>query len=173
MDPIPSAERCLELLHESGCSEKVINHCCAVRDVAVRIAKKANANVPLVEAGALLHDIGRSTTHGVMHAVEGVKIARRYGLPLDIMYIIERHLGAGIPQDEAIQLGLPPKDYLPETLEEKIVAHADNLIHGTVQQPIEVEIREAQDKGLPQVAKRLRDLHKYLSDRCGIDINDI
>ena len=173
MDPIPIPERCIELLKEYGCSDGVIKHCTAVRDVAVRIAKKADADLKLVEAGALLHDIGRSKTHGILHAVEGVRIARRIGLPLSILYIIERHLGAGIPKEEAIKLGLPEKDYIPETLEEKIVAHADNLIHDCKRQRIEDEIRQAKEKGLEQVAQRLIALHKELSDICGMDLNDI
>lgn len=173
MDPIPTPERCIELLQENGCSDEVIKHCMAVRDVAVRIAKKADADLKLVEAGALLHDIGRSKTHGILHAVEGVKIARRTGLPLSILYIIERHLGAGIPKEEAVKLGLPEKEYIPETLEEKIVAHADNLIQDGRRQRIEDEIKQAREKGLEQVAKRLYDLHKELSDICGMDLNDI
>ncbi|MFO7903160.1 MAG: HDIG domain-containing protein, partial [Pirellulaceae bacterium] len=47
--------------------KKVINHCKAVRDVAVRIAEKADADIKLVEAGALLHDIGRGKTHSMNH----------------------------------------------------------------------------------------------------------
>ncbi len=173
MDPIPTPKRCIELLQENGCSDDVINHCKAVRDVAVRIAKKADADLKLVEAGALLHDIGRSKTHGILHAVEGVKIARKIGLPLDILYIIERHLGAGIPKEEAVKLGLPEKDYIPETLEEKIVTHADNLIQDCKRQRIEKEITQAKEKGLEQVAQRLIDLHKELSDICGINLDDI
>ena len=173
MDTIPPPERCIELLQENGCSDEVIKHCMAVRDVAIRIAKKADADLKLVEAGALLHDIGRSKTHGLLHAVEGVKIARMIGLPLSILYIIERHLGAGITKEEAVKLGLPEKDYIPETLEEKIVAHADNLIQDGKKQIIEDEIKQAKEKGLEQVAQRLIDLHKELSDICGIDLNDI
>ena len=173
MDPIPTPERCIELLQENGCSDEVIKHCMAVRDVAVRIAKKANADLKLVEAGALLHDIGRSKTHGITHAIEGVRIARRIGLPLSILYIIERHLGAGIPKEDAVKLGLPEKDYIPETLEEKIVAHADNLIQDGRKQRIEDEIKRAKEKGLEQVAQRLIDLHKELSDICGMDLNEI
>ncbi len=173
MDPIPTPERCIELLQENGCSDEVIKHCMAVRDVAVRIAKKADADLKLVEAGALLHDIGRSKTHGITHAVEGVRIARRIGLPLNILYIIERHLSAGIPKDEAVKLGLPEKDYIPETLEEKIVAHADNLIQDCKRQRIEEEIEQAKEKGLEQVAQRLIDLHKELSDICVMDLNEI
>ncbi len=173
MDPIPTPERCIELLQENGCSDEVIKHCMAVRDVAVRIAKKADADLKLVEAGALLHDIGRSKTHGILHAVEGVRIARRVGLPLSILYIIERHLGAGILKEEAVKLGLPEKDYIPETLEEKIVAHSDNLIQDGRKQKIEDEIKQAKEKGLEQVAQRLIALHKELSDICGMDLNEI
>src|SRR4030043_1932715 len=99
---IPNPGQCQRFLKEAGCSDEVINHCKAVRKVAVRIAKKAHANIPLVEAGALLHDIGRSKSQGIMHGVEGAKIATTLGLPDSIVNIIERHLCAGIPKDEAI-----------------------------------------------------------------------
>jgi uncharacterized protein (TIGR00295 family) len=173
MTPIPDPDRCIELLRESGCSEEVINHCKAIRDLAVRIAKKANANIELVEAGALLHDIGRSKTHGIRHGIKGAKIAREIGLPESIVNIIERHLGAGIPKEDAVQLGLPPKDYIPLTLEEKIVAHADNLIDNEKKHPIEKEIKKAEKKGLNQLAKRLINLHNELSEICGINLDDI
>ena len=170
---IPNPGQCLRLLREAGCSDEVIHHCKAVRKVAVRIAKKAHANIELVEAGALLHDIGRSKTQGIMHGVEGAKIATDLGLPISIVNIIERHLGAGIPKDEAIALGLPPKDYVPLTLEEKIVAHADNLIENDHEHRIEVEVEKALKKGHTKHADRLIQLHKELSQRCGIDLNNI
>jgi uncharacterized protein (TIGR00295 family) len=161
------------LLREAGCSEEVINHCKTVRKVAVKIAKKAHANIQLVEAGALLHDIGRSKTQGIMHGVEGAKIAEQLGLPSSIIHIIERHLGAGIPLEEAVQLGLPAKEYMPKTLEEKIVAHADNLIENDRKHPIEIEVEKALQKGHRKHAERLMRLHRELSDRCGMDLNEI
>jgi len=173
MNMIPNSLQCHRLLREAGCSDEIINHCEAVRKVAVRIAKKAHADIQLVEAGALLHDIGRSKTQGIMHGVEGAKIATELGLPLSIVNIIERHLGAGIPLEEAAMLGLPPKDYMPITLEEKIVAHADNLIDNDRQHPIEKEVEKALKKGHTKHAERLLELHRELSERCGIDLNDI
>jgi uncharacterized protein (TIGR00295 family) len=173
MSTIPNPGQCLRLLREAGCSDDVINHCEAVRKVAVRIAKKAHANILLVEAGALLHDIGRSKTQGIMHGVEGAKIATELGLPLSIVNIIERHLGAGIPIEEAAILGLPPKDYMPITLEEKIVAHADNLIDNDREHSIEKEVEKALQKGHTKHAERLMELHRELSQRCGMDLNDI
>jgi uncharacterized protein (TIGR00295 family) len=173
MSTIPNPSQCLRLLREAGCSDDVINHCKAVRNVAVRIAKKAHANIQLVEAGALLHDIGRSKTQGIMHGVEGAKIATELCLPLSIVNIIERHLGAGIPMEEAATLGLPAKDYMPITLEEKIVAHADNLIDNDREHPIEKEVEKALQKGHTKHAERLMELHRELSQRCGMDLNDI
>ena len=173
MTVIPTPGQCLQFLREAGCSEEVINHCKAVRKVAVRIAKKAHANIELVEAGALLHDIGRSKTQGILHGIEGAKIAAQLGLPESLVHIIERHLGAGIPKDEAILLGLPPKDYMPLTLEEKIVAHADNLIENDHEHRIEIEVEKALQKGQTKHAERLMALHRELSQRCGMDLNNI
>jgi len=173
MNLIPSPDECLTLLKKVGCSEKVIEHCKAVRDVAVKIARKTNADLELVEAGALLHDIGRSKTHGIRHAVEGAKIAKKIGLPEEIVNIIERHIGAGLSKDEAKKLGLPAKDYIPETLEEKIVCHADNLVDNNKKQKIEVEVERALSKNLKKYTLRLVNLHKELSELCGIELNDI
>jgi uncharacterized protein len=129
------------LLVSKGCSPDVIEHCRAVAEYAKKIALAVNENTKrkghpsnidtdAVFLGALLHDIGRSKTHGIGHAVAGAKIAVENGLDEKIIKIIERHIGAGIPKEEASGLGLPEKDYMPVTIEEKIVAHADNLIFG-------------------------------------------
>ena len=173
MDSIPTPKECVNYLKISGCPEEVIRHCIAVRDVAIRIAKKAKADVIIVEAGALLHDIGRSKTHDIDHAIEGVKIAKELGLPEIIINIIKRHIGAGLESEEAKQLGLPAKDYIPETLEEKIVSHADSLIDNNKKQKIEKAIEKALSEGHKEYARRLVSLHKELSDICGIDINSI
>ena len=173
MSSIPTPDECLKLLTKVGCSLEVISHCTAVRDVALRIAKKTNADLKLVEAGALLHDIGRSKTHGIKHAVEGAKIAKKLGLPIEIINIIERHIGAGLSVDEAKKLGLPKKDYIPITLEEKIVCHADNLVDNNEKKPIEYEVQRALNEGNNEYARRLVLLHKELSELCGIDVNKI
>jgi len=171
MSYIPDPEKCIELLRNSGCSERVIRHCKAVRNVAVRIANKANADVKLVEASALLHDIGRTKTHGIRHAVEGARIGRKLGLSENIVKIIERHIGAGLPAEEAKKLGLPAKDYIPLTLEEKIVCHADNLIDNCKRQPIEHGVARALNGGYKDYADRLIKLHRELSEICKIDLN--
>ncbi|MEM3466934.1 MAG: TIGR00295 family protein [Candidatus Jordarchaeales archaeon] len=135
MRGIPTRKECIEILIEAGTPRNVIRHCIAVSRYALRLAEKVarkgnNINLKLVEAGSLLHDIGRSKTHGVDHGVVGAEIIRSLGLPEELALIVERHVGAGIPRSEAEALGLPPKDYIPLTSEEKIVAHVDNLTFG-------------------------------------------
>jgi len=131
----------LDLLRKSGCSSGVIEHCQTVaanaREIAIDIRNCAqknrsqiNIDIDLVYTGGLLHDIGRSRTHGIYHAIEGARIAIENGLDEKLINIIERHIGAGISEDEAVDLGLPAKDYMPLSIEEKIVAHADNLVSG-------------------------------------------
>ena len=122
----------IELLEKENTPENVIEHSKAVYRKAMKIAANFdNADTDLIRKGALLHDIGRSRTHGITHAIEGVKIAKKHGYDDDVLNIIERHIGAGITAEEAVKLGLPEKSYVPQTLEEKIVAHADNLINGS------------------------------------------
>lgn len=173
MKSLPSPEKCIEFLRNQGCSASVIKHCQAVRDLAQKIALYTTANRELVEAGSLLHDIGRGKTHGIMHAIVGAEIARSLNLPQEIINIIERHLGAGIPREEAIGLGLPEKDYLPISLEEKIVTHADNLIEENKKVPISYEIKKAEKKQKYSYAKRLQELHDELSAICGIDLDKL
>ena len=173
IEHIPSEEECIALLKKVGCSGKVICHCKKVRDVAMAIAQRTNANKKLVEAGALLHDIGRSQTHKLDHAIAGRRVAERLGLPESIICIIERHIGAGLNPKTAQSLGLPFKDYRPKTIEEKIVCHADNLVDDCSRQNIEIEIEQALFDGKKDYAKHLVQLHKEISDLIGMDANDV
>ncbi len=176
-DQLPSRQKALNLLLKSGCSPKVINHCKAVATVAKQIAgackkKGRNIDVRLVEIGALLHDIGRSKTHSVNHVVAGVEIAESLGLPEPVVSIISRHVGGGITIDEAERLGWPTKDYMPQTLEEKIVAYADKLIEGLRRIPIEQTIEKLSwDLGETHPAiDRVKKLHAEISSIIG-DLN--
>ena len=133
----------IEILKKEKTPQKVIDHSIAVHNKALKIAENfPDADLNLIKKGALLHDIGRSKTHGISHAVEGREIASRYGYGEDVLNIIERHIGAGITKKEAKELGLFEKSYVPETLEEKIVAHADNLISGTKEVDVDFVIKK-------------------------------
>lgn len=143
----------IEILKRAGCSDRVIEHILAVKRVALRIADESSIPVDreLVRMGALLHDIGRARTHGIEHAVVGAEMAREMGMDERIARIIERHIGAGITADEARALGLPDKDYVPQTPEEKIVAYADNLIKGNRETGFEEALEEF--KSIPGIGK--------------------
>ncbi len=133
----------IEILKKEKTPPNVIDHSVAVCKKAFEIAQNfPQANLELIEKGALLHDIGRSRTHGIRHAIVGVEIAREYGYSEDVLNIIERHIGAGITKEEAKNLGLFEKSYVPQSLEEKIVAHADNLISGTKEVDVDFVIEK-------------------------------
>jgi len=127
----------VEVLVKAGCSADVVAHCVTVSNMALSIAGRMNISVDreLVRQGGLFHDIGRSRTHGLEHAIAGVEIAKDLGFSPALVNIIERHIGAGITAEEAERLGLPKKDYLPLAVEEKIVSYADNLTSGTHEMP--------------------------------------
>lgn len=168
-----SKKECLKILLLAGASEKVIEHCKTVSRLAVKIASYTNADLSLVEVGALLHDLGRTKTHGIAHGVEGAKLARSLGLDEKICLIIERHLGAGIPKEDAKRHGLPEKDFIPRSLEEKIVAHADNLISHNKKQKLELVFKSYLKIGRKDIAERIAKLHKELSELCGKDIDEL
>ncbi len=127
-------ERALQALRDADCPPEVIRHIQAVERLASEIAREIWSNGhqidrELVQIGALLHDIGRSRTHDITHGVTGGEILRSQGLG-EYAGFAENHLGAGIPAGEAREAGLPERDFLPRTLEEKVVTYADKLSEG-------------------------------------------
>jgi uncharacterized protein len=132
------------MLRDAGCSEKVIAHCRAVEECACEYARhNSSVDLSLVQAGALLHDIGRGSTHTIAHAQQGADLLRSKGFSEKIARIVECHTGAGLTADECSMLGLLPRDCIPLTMEEKIVCHADNLLAGTRRMSIEQSLSSA------------------------------
>lgn len=164
---LPSREQTLQFLRESGCRQNVVRHVEAVSNLACEIAqacreKGYHVDLKLVETGALLHDIGRSKTHTVHHAVAGAEIARSLGLPKPVISIIEKHVGGGITTREAKKLGWPRGVYIPQTLEEKIVSYADKLIDGSRRVPIGKTIEKLSQNLPPGAAERIWKLHEEM-----------
>ena len=116
------------------------------RSVAEKAITIANAHPELkidkqfVEEAAMLHDIGifRTNAPGIQcfgtepyicHGTIGAQLMREEGFPLHAL-VCERHTGAGITAAEIIAQQLPiapPRDLLPESLEEKIICYADKF----------------------------------------------
>jgi len=174
VNKLPSKMEAIKLLMESGCSPGVILHSLMVAQVASDIAdacrrRGLNVDLQLVEVGALLHDIGRSKTSTVDHGLVGAEMLRSLGLPEPVALIAERHVGCGLPKSEAEKLGWPNKSYLPETLEEKIVAYADKLVEGGRRLTIKEAIRKLKKKmgpDHPSIHRMLR-LHRELTQLLG------
>ena len=164
---LPSRGEAIRLLRQTGCRENVVRHCEAVAELALEIGKACrkkglDVDLGLVEAGALLHDVGRSKTHSVHHAVTGAEIARTLGLPEPVISIIKRHVGGGISHTEAQELGWPKDVYVPQSLEEKIVSYADKLIEGSKRVPIDVTIEKFSEELPPSAVERVRRLHEEM-----------
>ena len=174
MSRIPDDAACVRYLVKEGCKRRVVVHCCTVRAVAEEIASHIEGvDMDLVVAGALLHDIGRSVDHSIMHAYLGSKIAERLGLPNEIVDIIRKHTGAGLDQEDVEELGLPPGDYMPSTLEEKIVAHADNMVSDNRVVAHGHSVDKLIYKGAFRGAERIEVLHMELSDLYGQDLDSL
>ncbi|HJJ46721.1 MAG TPA: HDIG domain-containing protein [Methanocorpusculum sp.] len=118
------------LLFSAGCDKGVVAHCKKVAEIASRYQGESIAS-HLVYSGAMLHDLGRSKTHSAHHARIGAELSSKMNLSREITSIIRTHIGAGLSEDDCILLNIPPEDCVPKSLEEKIVAHADNLAKGS------------------------------------------
>jgi len=170
---IPSKIECLRLLYAAGCSKRVINHSIVVCEFSIAIADSINSKTPgivsvsHVETGALLHDIGRSALHSIHHACAGAAICRSHQIDSKICDIVLHHIGAGLTSSEARDLGLPPADYMPLSLEERIVAHADNLVMGKRIVSIQKRIEHAKGENIsPAAITRMIDLHNEINELC-------
>ena len=133
-------------LLDAHCDRRLIWHCKTVAKVAREIAEGAKMKHPqldvdLAEIGALLHDIGKSQSTKLDHAWIGAELIRKsLSLPVNPHYrevlarIVERHTGVGLSQAEIQKINMqqnlqiPERDYIPETLEEIVVAYADKLV---------------------------------------------
>ena len=130
---IPSRDNSLHLLGRVGLDQKVIDHSIAVSKTSVEIATRmrkngVNVDVELVEAGALLHDIGRAKVHGIAHGRVGAEMLRELGYPELLARIAETHVLCGVLSDRNEQKSNDQKqNHTLMTIEEKIVCYADKI----------------------------------------------
>ncbi|MDR1954442.1 MAG: HDIG domain-containing protein [Candidatus Methanoplasma sp.] len=161
------------MLRDAGCKQRVIVHCCTVGAVADEMLKNIKADRPLVMAGSLLHDIGRSVDNGIMHAIVGSEMIGKMGFPAELVEIVKKHTGAGLDEADVEELGLPPGDYMPRTIEEKVVAHADNLVSDNLVVGHRHAVEKLRNKGAFRGADRMESLHWELSKLYGMDLDVI
>ncbi len=139
-ETLPNSDFAFDLLKKLKVPYNVRRHSLKVAEKALELAERIKLreiDMDLIEIGGLLHDIGRCKTHGFNHALIGAKIIRERGLSERLAKICETHILGGLDKEDAKRVGLPEKDFLPQTLEEKIICLADKHIAGTKEVSIE------------------------------------
>lgn len=120
----------IDLLRTAGMTEADLDHSLKVADKALEIARRTGTtlDLELVGRGALFHDLGKTATHEISHGRIGTELGAKLGLPQAITAVMEKHIRGGLTEPEAIELGLPVKDYTLHRLEERIIIYADRLV---------------------------------------------
>ena len=126
--------------------EILVVHSTLVARKALEIARawserhpEESLDLDFLSEAALLHDIGiglceapelhcSGTEPYLCHGILGRRLLEKEELPLHAL-VCERHTGAGITATEVRDgdLPLPERDYLPVSLEEKIICVADKF----------------------------------------------
>jgi len=119
----------IEILRNAGCPEEAVFHSIEVARKALEISSRVRIPIDrrLVIRGAVFHDLGKAKTYGMQHGEIGVQMAGELNLGDDIKQIILKHIRGGLTESEAIELGLPVRDYTLRSVEEKIVVYSDRL----------------------------------------------
>ena len=117
-----------------------IVHVTLVTHKALSIARKLDLSkkqMQFIEEASMLHDIGvfevdapeifcfgKKAYH--QHILVGYKILKKEGLPKHAEVAL-RHTGVGITKEDIRKqnLDLPEDDYVPETLEQRIISYSD------------------------------------------------
>lgn len=122
----------------------LITHSRNVAEKALGVAEanglSASVDPQFVYDAAMLHDIGivecdapsifcHGTLPYICHGVAGAAILEKEGIGEKYRRVCERHTGSGITAEEieCRHLPLPHRDFLPETLEEKLICYADKF----------------------------------------------
>src|SRR5574344_1205426 len=109
----------------------------------VSLHPELNLDAEFVREASMLHDIGIIRTnaagiccHGtapyICHGLLGGEMLREEGYPRHAR-VCERHTGAGLSVEEIVaqNLPLPHQEWLPETMEEKVICYADKFFSKT------------------------------------------
>ncbi len=161
IDPIAVLESCCR--PGSQAHAIILAHGLQVRDKALAVARSLKlpaARMAFIAQAALLHDIGIVKTatpelgcHGklpyVCHGEMGARMLEARGLPQHAR-VCRTHVGVGLTAEEIKKrhLPLPPRDMLPQSLEEQIICYADKFFSKNGGRP--------REKSLQQVVSGLR-----------------
>jgi len=167
---LPSREFAFEFLKKMKVPYHVRRHSLKVTEKALEIAEKITkieVDINLIEIGALLHDVGRAKTHGFKHAIIGAQILREHGFPEKLARICETHILGGLDKIDAVSVNLPERDFLPQSIEEKIICLADKHMAGTREVSIKQRfskwfLKYGKTEILVKAKKRIEDIQEEL-----------
>ena len=120
----------------------LLHHSRQVADKALELCAahpEWQADTAFVEEAAMLHDIGiircnapsihcHGTEPYICHGHIGAELLREEGFARHAR-VAERHTGSGLTREQIIAQGLPlpAEDFVPETIEEKVICYADKF----------------------------------------------
>ncbi len=119
-----------------------MRHCRSVADEALMLAHRCRLELDcaMVESAAMLHDIGICLTYApsigcdgaelyICHGVLGAELLRKEGADDVMARVAERHTGSGLTAAEIRlqNLPLPHRDFMPETVLERLICYADKF----------------------------------------------
>lgn len=150
--------------------EIIYKHSLAVEKLALYIHDQIKEGDRFViMAGSLLHDIGRknyppSKPNSILHGLEGYRILKELGVDERIAKIARNHIGVGITKEDIIEqkLPLPLDNYVPETIEEIVVAYADNRVNYDVIEDVWFPIKRFYKEIGPKYALKMVEMHNFL-----------
>jgi uncharacterized protein len=126
----------------SECYHILMEHSQSVMDKALNIASRVhhlNPDLQFIEEASMLHDIGIFKTHApkiqclgdhpyICHGFLGRELLEALGYKKHAL-VCERHIGTGLTLEEikSQNLPIPEREYLPLSIEEKIICFADKF----------------------------------------------
>ena len=133
-------------------------------------------NITLAVAGALVHDVGayKVSKDGysfddsyLFHGLYGYLELHKAGFGEEMALFARNHTGSGITRQEVVKenLLLPPQDYLPVTVEQKVVAYGD-CFHTKSNPPAFVSFEEA-EKRIARFGKGPKDRFEEMAAQFG------
>ncbi|MEX1022971.1 MAG: ribonuclease Y [Dehalococcoidia bacterium] len=102
-----------KLRYRYSYGQNQLRHCIETSWLAAALAHEIGANVEIARMGGLLHDLGKAVDREMegTHARLGADIAKRFGVPLEVVHCIEAH----------------HEEVTPETVEALVVICADAM----------------------------------------------
>jgi ribonuclease Y len=137
--------------------QNVLKHSMEVAMLSANIASDLGADVTVCRKAGLLHDVGKAVDHEIQghHAIIGRDIAKKFGLPDNVVHAIEAHEG----------------DIQPNTVEAMIVSAANAIANarpGATKDNLDTFIKRQEE--LENVAKSFEGVQKVFAVQAGNEV---